>query len=384
MGCVEEKFLNEVDKMVLTKFSPRKRVHSVQRLELALRRIVRMFSDQQVATGIALLASGYAQLSSGISNYHWQMLVYLAWFSSLTHLTTLTVLRQYFQDNRKARLWRAVLMLVTVMMLGAALLPTGDTLWLNASEPLLWLDPNHRNHLVPILAPALCYFRRLGSQDSDDRFKIQSWTGTSMIISLVVLISGYITRMLKLWDHASNICRRYLREVPSETVRAIRGAVLERLNRPAPSFDKIHWVVAYAAVETPYIWFKAFFDIYESMTGDVCMMLSTLMLVRLAGLTRPKIIWLASALAWGTRNLCMARSDAAQSEENKWGFGQLFPVILLVLPILSALETYYGKPGREISLTERSIISYYVLLLSSHDSHTDAQELQKAVDAYLF
>ena len=92
MGCVEEKFLNEVDKMVLTKFSPRKRVHSVQRLELALRRIVLMFSDQQAATGIALLASGYAQLSSSISNYHWQMLVYLAWFSSLTHLTTLTVL----------------------------------------------------------------------------------------------------------------------------------------------------------------------------------------------------------------------------------------------------------------------------------------------------
>ena len=370
MGCVEEKFLNEVDKMVLTKISPLRPVQTVQRLELALRSIVLMFSDQQVVTGIALLASGYAQLNSRINNYHWQMLVYLAWFSSLTHLTTLTVLRQYFRDNRKARLWRAVLMLITVMMLGAALLPTSDTLWLNASEPLLWLDPNHRKHLVPILAPALCYFRRLGSRDSDDRFK--SWTGASMIISLVVLISGYITRMLKLSDWASGTCKQYLRMVPSEKIRTIRGIFLARLNRPAPSFDKIHWAVAYLTVETLYVWLKAFCDIYESMTAEVCMMLSTLMLVKLAGLISPKIIWLASALAWGTRNLFMARSDAASSEENIWGFGQMFPVVLLVLPILSALETYYGKPGQAISFTQRSITSYYILLLSSPDLFTNA------------
>lgn len=93
MRCVEEKFLNKVDRMFLTKASFLRPGESVPRLELALRRIVLMFSDQQVVTGIALLASGYAQLSSGISNYHWQMLVYLAWFSSLTHLSTLTVLR---------------------------------------------------------------------------------------------------------------------------------------------------------------------------------------------------------------------------------------------------------------------------------------------------
>lgn len=51
----------------------------------------------------------------------------------------------------------------------------------------------------------------------------------------------------------------------------------------------------------------------------------------------------------------MARSDAGRSEENTWGFGQMFPVILLVLPILSALETYYGKPGQEKSFIEPSI-----------------------------
>ncbi|KAI4266828.1 MAG: hypothetical protein L6R38_008522 [Xanthoria sp. 2 TBL-2021] len=253
MGCVEKKLLNEIDRMVLTKISPRKRVRSVQHLELTLRRIVLMFSDQQVVTGIALLAGGYAQLSSGIDSYHRQMLVYLAWFSSLTHLTTLTVLRQYFQENHNARLWRSVLMLITVILLGAALLPTGDILWLEADQS------------VTILAPALCYFRRLGSRIFDDRFEVSSRTGVSMAISLVVLISGYITRIAKLSVKAGSSTRHYLRHIPSRSIRTIRGVVLKRLNEPAPGFRKIHWIVAYIALETSYIWVKAFFDVYESM-----------------------------------------------------------------------------------------------------------------------
>ena len=71
MRCVEERFLNKVDRMFLIKASFLRPGESVPYLEIALRRIVLMFSDQQVVTGIALLASGYSQLSSGISNYHW-------------------------------------------------------------------------------------------------------------------------------------------------------------------------------------------------------------------------------------------------------------------------------------------------------------------------
>lgn len=133
MGCVEESFSNEVDKMVLTKLSLREYSTNIRRSELTLRRAVLIFSDQQAVTGIALLTSGYAQLRSGIASYHWQILVDLAWFSSITHLTTLTVLRSYFRDNHAARLWRSCFMLVTVTMLGVALLPTGDALWFTAN-----------------------------------------------------------------------------------------------------------------------------------------------------------------------------------------------------------------------------------------------------------
>ena len=58
-----------------------------------------------------------------------------------------------------------------------------------------------------------------------------------------------------------------------------------------------------------------------------------------------QILWLAFALAWGTTRLFFTRSIAEQDtfKENTWGFGQLIPVILLALPILSIGESYYGK-----------------------------------------
>jgi hypothetical protein len=36
-------------------------------------------------------------------------------------------------------------------------------------------------------------------------------------------------------------------------------------------------------------------------------------------------------------------SDAVAPEEKNWGFGQIFPVILLFLPLMSIWESFAGK-----------------------------------------
>ncbi len=311
-GCVEETFINEIDKMVLAKCSLRKHVKSVRRLELTLGRAVLIFSDQQVVTGIGLLSSGYAQLKSGIDIYHWQILVYLAWFSSVTHLTTLTVLRQYFRDNVAARLWRSVLMLVTVTMLGVALVPTGDYLWFTAGYGGYSLG-----------VPALCFFQRLVSRDPNQRYTIGAISTSSMIVSLFVLISGYLMRLIKLSEKATAFNRRWIRTKPSRKIGSLRDNALKRVARPIPKILNSHWVSAYVFLEALHIFLRALLDIYESMLWE--------------------ILWLAFALAWGTRNLFITRAYNSDNTENTWGFGQLFPVLLLVLPLLSILETYYGN-----------------------------------------
>lgn len=61
-----------------------------------------------------------------------------------------------------------------------------------------------------------------------------------------------------------------------------------------------------------------------------------------------QILWLCFALAWGTIHLFVARNYLSQnavvdSDENVWSFGQFLPVVLLMLPILSIAEDFYGK-----------------------------------------
>lgn len=81
-------------------------------------------SDFQLIAGLATLVSGFAQLHCGLSTYHWQKVVRLAWFSSITHLCCLTFLRDHFYARRAAQLWRIPGMALLVIMLVVALLPT--------------------------------------------------------------------------------------------------------------------------------------------------------------------------------------------------------------------------------------------------------------------
>lgn len=133
-----------------------------------------------------------------------------------------------------------------------------------------------------------------------------------MIISLFVLFSGYLMRLLKLSESATVFSRLWIRTKPNHKIRSLRKSILNR-----------HWIWAYMPLETLQILTWALLDVYESTLWE--------------------IIWLAFALVWGTRNLLTARASSSAGQENTWGFGQLFPIILLVLPLLSIGETFYEE-----------------------------------------
>ena len=214
-----------------------------------------MFSDQQLVTGIAILISGYAQLYCGLSSFHWQMIVYLAWFSSLTHLTTLTVLRQYFRDNPASRLWRAILMLVMVTMLGIALLPTGDASWFRAS-----------GYTEVGRLPALCYFKRLVARSPEERFEFDTYQTVSMLISVMVLFSGYLTRLIKLSNTATAFSKRWIRTKPGRLLTNTLNDSVHRAGRPNASK---YWRLKHLTLETVYVLLRACFDVYESTLWEV-------------------------------------------------------------------------------------------------------------------
>lgn len=68
-----------------------------------------------------------------------------------------------------------------------------------------------------------------------------------------------------------------------------------------------------------------------------------------------QITWLTVALAWGTIAVLRDRNslsydeddpDVTQqvlSEQNAWSFGQIVPLVLLLLPFLALVEVSYGE-----------------------------------------
>ena len=223
--------------------------------EEPLGKAVLMFSDQQIVTGIALLASGFSQLPTGLDAYHWQIVVYLAWFSSFTHLTTLTVRRSYFQDHPATRLWRVFFMLVTVTLLGVALLPTGNQFWLKP----------YNEGLITLGVPALCFFQSRNFNLSI--FGLDSGSqAPSMIISILVLFFGYVTRTVKLWPEASKFTRSWLRTKPGNAIKRVLHASNRRSRQPKAN---IYWKLQRMVFEVIYIVILAHLVLWDSMLWEV-------------------------------------------------------------------------------------------------------------------
>ena len=81
-----------------------------------LEKFILALSDQQLVTGLAVLIAGIVSPCS-MSIYHFNTVAALGWFSSMTHLSTLAVLRVYFIEHPRLRTWRVVAMLFVLVLL---------------------------------------------------------------------------------------------------------------------------------------------------------------------------------------------------------------------------------------------------------------------------
>jgi len=102
------------------------------------------FSDQQLITGISIIIGGVSQLSSGLSVYHWFSVINLAWFSSVTHLLTITVLRSENSRRKLITKLRVVGMSILAVMLISIIAPIGTLV-------------SYQNR-IPIEFPAWCLY----------------------------------------------------------------------------------------------------------------------------------------------------------------------------------------------------------------------------------
>lgn len=207
-----------------------------------------MFSDIQIFTSIATLICGFAQLPCSISDCHWQIVVYTAWFASVTHLTTLTAIRHYFSHiNLKARSAKVVLMALTLSLLTVALLPTGNKFW-------------PRNSSIPrdeYGVPATCYFAAISESSNYNSF---SWPTSSFIVSTVVLWTSFVARIVKLYSRLSRVAKECLRDKLGNWLKKLIKWSLRPQRQARWPFRVIH-----DALTAQFILLRAVFDLYGSL-----------------------------------------------------------------------------------------------------------------------
>jgi hypothetical protein len=156
-GQVDASLLNTVDTHVF-RIRPLKdcsRGHRPVRfrISLALRQAIIALSDQQIVTGIAIMAAGFQGLRlGGIDSYHYQTVIYLAWMSSSVHLSAITLLAPLLKERPALRIWRFTGMLVLLVLLIIGLVPTVGNAWGLLKWPTL-VDTNTRWGV-----PAVCFW----------------------------------------------------------------------------------------------------------------------------------------------------------------------------------------------------------------------------------
>ncbi|OBT78882.1 hypothetical protein VF21_02796 [Pseudogymnoascus sp. 05NY08] len=284
-------------------------------------------SDAQIITGLSILVGGYSQLDCGLSIFHWHMVVRLAWFSSVTHLTTLTFLRRYIHDNRGIRILRLVLMLALMVMLAIALIPTGGQCGLENYNP--WRITADDGLPVYPGSPAKCCFSAIPDKANfigSDQIRFDL-----MMISEALLIGTSLTRAIKLFRSSSEFSKTWLRHKPAQMCKRVAGKLQERYYGSYLKLARVMYIAGYCTIMAFIPFARGVYDSVDSVFFE--------------------IVWLFFYLVWGTIRIARDRPAAGVDfaakhdiqkdvvlQENSWGFGQLVPTLLLILPLFSLVE----------------------------------------------
>ncbi|KAF4806851.1 hypothetical protein CGCSCA5_v013971 [Colletotrichum siamense] len=206
-----------------------------QRWKDDLTQAILVLCDVQLLTGLGILVSGYINLfRNAISAYHWRILVYLVWFSNLTHTSSLTLLRGYLNHHRLERICRFGLMFILWGGLLAAFIPTwwfgwfsGDPTGIGASNARCFYSPDLAKKVT---IWRVCQFESINATDpnlmADDCMKHASYNDVwyrysngraemSALTSMILIFFSFFMRVVKMTNKFSGAMKTTFRTKPS-------------------------------------------------------------------------------------------------------------------------------------------------------------------------
>ncbi|EQB59518.1 hypothetical protein CGLO_00076 [Colletotrichum gloeosporioides Cg-14] len=304
--------------------------------------------DIQLLTGFGILLSGYINLFiDTISAYHWYIIVYLVWFSNLTHVACMTVLRGHLHRHPTQRRWRLSLMFILWVGLLVAIGPTFWFDWMGTEEHLAWdvSTTNARCFYYPSIALNTMEWRACQASVElhkekgnitytvDECVASDTWGPTDIpmeshlsfqttMLSVILAIFTFLTRLVKMnrsWSFRTRMSIldkpinwylvRTARQMSAQSKRPARSIITRMRN--IGILLRISWGLM----------LYTYLDILSSELVDT--------------------YWLFTLAIWGTVRLLRVRASV-DIDENKWGFGQILPVFLLIGPVVAFAVPFLG------------------------------------------
>lgn len=250
-------------------------------------------SDQQFLTGLAILSAGLWEHCS-ISVYHFTLVLDMGWFSSTTHLVTISHLYPYLRRDKMRRNFRVFLMVIMIALLTTYTVMRSHKLWY-----LYWTTP------------AQCLFDDLAGNAS--RYSI------SLYIFAISL--AYVSMIVMLYESAHEACRKWLLDKPTALLDKAIGIMRRRADIRHKSFSfllkallLVRWLfLGITALLSSWCFAYLVFWVWFAIGIYVIMVDRTLTASRIVG------------------------------DENELTFGQFVPIFLLGSTAMVFRESYYGE-----------------------------------------
>jgi hypothetical protein len=323
-GMVESELLSVVDQRL---FRIRSRIQHHPRIQNALRKFVLSLSDQQIVTGIAIMAAGLRGLAKNtITTYHYQLVLYLAWLSSSVHLSAVSLLTPYLSQYQGLRTWRLIGMLALLVMLLVGLVPTISDNW--GTINLNNLDGVSRKDIQPTGwgVPAACFWgRTYGDGVNNDA-----------PLGYAILVISYIWKVGELFVSPQKLYHIVVR-VPA---RVIMEKPLSAVARRYARKRQRRYLIAFRLLLVICLPLLAVLETLISFSAS---------------------LWLSVlGLVFGTLQIVIPRNQnlaSTAAQEDSWGFGQLVPLILLIQPLGALTEDigvrHHHHHGQQIEMETR-------------------------------
>lgn len=311
--------------------SPRRRKLSRDERQEALTRFILALSDQQLATGLAVLIGAIANQTS-LTAYDFRIAFGLAWFSTTTHLATLDALRDYFIVHATVRKWRiggmvSILLLLFYCQL-ITLVSPDDTV------PMQCLYEGTDTGAIASINNTTVLVTR--SEFTDPIFAVGP---VSSIIPFVMLTTGYVTRINWSRGRSENdvLLERITFRWKNQRSRFPQVSQMNSSERILlfREFKAVHrsrrkrWQLEHAG---QYGGFQRAFYMHIYIMDKYAESFLSL---------APPLIFMIS---YGLTQLVYTRwmYPILIVVDGGMGFGQITPICFLAIPFLAAAETYYG------------------------------------------